>query len=115
MATEEIFADRMESLAFSGGVVRCEFVSLESDENGKTLHGKTVSIALSPSGLLKAWTMMNDFTGRLVENGILVETGGASSSGSGVKAGKTLFAKSGAEKTFAPRKALKKKQKKNAR
>lgn len=69
---KEIFADGIGQIHFSGGMVRCDFVTLQPEEDGKAPAAvSNIRIIMPPNGFLSAFNSMQELIDKLLENGIL--------------------------------------------
>lgn len=79
---KEIFADGVGQIHFIGGMVRFDFVTLQSEEDAKTpvTQGR-IRIIMPPQGFLSAFSSMQQLIDKLVEAGMLQKNDNANNKG----------------------------------
>ena len=69
---KEIFADGIEQIHFTGGMVRFDFMTLQPEEDGKApARQSNIRIIMPPQGFLAAFNSMQQLIDKLVEAKVL--------------------------------------------
>ncbi len=69
---KEIFADGIEQIHFTGGMVRFDFMTLQPDEDGKKPAPQSnIRIIMPPQGFLNAFNSMQQLIDKLVDAKVL--------------------------------------------
>lgn len=68
----EFYADGVGQIQFAAGMVRCNFISLLPEKDGKTLTAKNrFHLVMPPQGFLNTFNSMQQLIDKLLEAGIL--------------------------------------------
>ena len=82
MGQQEIFADGIGQIHFTGAMVRFDFVTLQPEEEGKApVPRPSLRIIMPPQGFLAAFNSMQQLIDRLLEAGVLQKTAPAEAKG----------------------------------
>ena len=69
---QEFYADGVGQIQFAAGMVRCNFISLLPEKDGKTLTAKNrFHLVMPPQGLLNTFNSMQQLIDKLLEAGVL--------------------------------------------
>ena len=70
---KEYYGDHLEQIHFSGGLIRCDFVTIQPNPNNPDMVGteKTFRLVMNMQGFLTTFDTMKKLADRMVEAGIL--------------------------------------------
>ena len=69
---QEFYTDGVGQIQYAAGMIRCNFISLVPEQDGKNLTAKSrVRLVMPPQGLLNTFNSMQQLIDKLLEAGVL--------------------------------------------
>ncbi len=70
--SQELYTDGIGNIHLTGGMVRLDLVSLQPSEDGKNVAPEKIQrVVMSPDAFIQTFGVMQQFTNKLVEAGLL--------------------------------------------